>query len=54
WWNLKSRLSSSSEVADLVITNAVIYTSDSSLPFAQAMAIRHGRIIRIGTHSSVQ
>ncbi|KAI3844212.1 hypothetical protein MKX03_032283 [Papaver bracteatum] len=54
WWSLKSRLSSSLEVADLVVTNAVIYTSDSSLPFAQAMAIRHGRIIRIGTHSSVQ
>ncbi|RZC82740.1 hypothetical protein C5167_045527 [Papaver somniferum] len=54
WWSLKSRLSSSLEVADLVVTNAVIYTSDFSLPFAQAMAIRNGRLIRIGTHSSVQ
>ncbi|OVA15098.1 Imidazolonepropionase [Macleaya cordata] len=50
WWSLKSSL----EVADLVVTNAIIYTSDSSLPFAEAMAIRDGRIIRIGNHSSVQ
>ncbi|KAF8398253.1 hypothetical protein HHK36_017180 [Tetracentron sinense] len=40
-------------MADLVVTNAVIYTSDSSLPFAEAMAVRDGRIIRVGNYSSV-
>ncbi|XP_057976447.1 protein LONG AFTER FAR-RED 3 isoform X2 [Malania oleifera] len=46
--------SSSSEVADLVVTNALIYTSDPSLPFADSMAIRRGRILRVGNHSSIQ
>lgn len=41
-------------MADLVVTNAFIYTSDSSLPFAQAMAVRKGRILRIGSSSSLQ
>ncbi|KAL5720054.1 Protein LONG AFTER FAR-RED 3 [Ranunculus cassubicifolius] len=39
---------------DLVITNAIIYTSDVSLPFAESMAIRDGRILRIGNYSYVQ
>ncbi|XXG41446.1 hypothetical protein AAC387_Pa01g1897 [Persea americana] len=48
--------SSSSErtVADLVVTDAFIYTSDSSVPFAQAMAIGNGRILRVGNASSIQ
>ncbi|XP_058079669.1 protein LONG AFTER FAR-RED 3 [Magnolia sinica] len=41
-------------VADLVVTNAVIYTSDSSHPFAQAMAVRSGRILHVGNQSSVR
>ncbi|KAL5994643.1 hypothetical protein ACLOJK_024696 [Asimina triloba] len=45
---------SSDAVADLVVTNGIIYTADSSLPFAEAMAIRSGRIIRVGNRSSVQ
>ncbi|XP_010269387.1 PREDICTED: uncharacterized protein LOC104606051 isoform X2 [Nelumbo nucifera] len=49
WWTLKSSI-----VADLVVTNAVIYTSDSSLPYAEAMAVRNGRILRVGNYSSVQ
>ncbi|XP_042514955.1 protein LONG AFTER FAR-RED 3 isoform X1 [Macadamia integrifolia] len=50
WWStLKSPL-----VADLVVKNGTIYTSDSSLPFAEAMAIRHGKILRVGSYSSLQ
>ncbi|KAJ9565611.1 hypothetical protein OSB04_001577, partial [Centaurea solstitialis] len=40
--------------ADLLVRNGTIYTSDSSLPFADSMAIRDGRIIRIGNYSFVQ
>lgn len=42
------------EVADLVVTNAFIYTADQSLPYADCMAIRHGQIIAIGNYSSVR
>ncbi|KAL3516372.1 hypothetical protein ACH5RR_023274 [Cinchona calisaya] len=41
-------------VADLIVTNGTIFTSDDSLPFAQSMAIRNGRIIRLGNYSSIQ
>ncbi|PIA48130.1 hypothetical protein AQUCO_01400604v1 [Aquilegia coerulea] len=50
WLNLKSSI----KIADLVVTNAFIYTSDSSFPFAESMAIRDGRILRVGNHSSFQ
>uniref|UniRef100_A0A5B7BBP1 Amidohydrolase 3 domain-containing protein n=1 Tax=Davidia involucrata TaxID=16924 RepID=A0A5B7BBP1_DAVIN len=46
--------SSPSVVADLLVTNGIIYTSDASLPFADSMAVRNGRILRIGNYSSVQ
>ena len=32
----------------------MIYTSDKSLPFADSMAIRNGRILRLGNSSFVQ
>ncbi|XP_076960349.1 protein LONG AFTER FAR-RED 3-like [Bidens hawaiensis] len=42
-------------VADVLVTNGTIYTSDSSLLlFADSMAIRDGRILRIGNYSYVQ
>ncbi|KAF9591655.1 hypothetical protein IFM89_005236 [Coptis chinensis] len=44
----------SPKYADLVVTNTLIYTSDSSLPLAEAMAIRNGRIFRVGNNSAVQ
>lgn len=34
--------------------NATIYTSDASLPFAEAMAVRDGRILGIGNYSTIQ
>lgn len=55
-WNLRgpSSSSSSSLVADLFVTNGFIYTSDSSLPVADSMAIRAGRVLRVGNYSSLQ
>ncbi|KAL2478216.1 Amidohydrolase family [Forsythia ovata] len=41
-------------LADLLVTNGTIYTSNVTLPFADAMAIRNGRIFRIGNYSSMQ
>ncbi|XP_016754186.2 protein LONG AFTER FAR-RED 3 isoform X2 [Gossypium hirsutum] len=40
--------------ADLIVKNGVIFTSDPSFPFANSMAIRDGRILRIGNYSSLQ
>ncbi|KAK9283232.1 hypothetical protein L1049_011468 [Liquidambar formosana] len=56
WLNLKlpPSWSSSSTVADLLVRNAIIYTSDASLPFADSMAVRNGRIVGVGNYSSVK
>ncbi|XP_004307112.1 PREDICTED: uncharacterized protein LOC101307247 [Fragaria vesca subsp. vesca] len=43
-----------SPAADLVVKNAKIYTVDDSLPLADSMAVRSGRVLRIGTYSSIQ
>lgn len=51
---LNTKFSSSSPVADLLVKNAIIYTSDDSLPFADSMAVRNGRILGIGSYSSVK
>ncbi|CAL1394150.1 unnamed protein product [Linum trigynum] len=53
------RLSSSKSAnqvpfAELVLKNGVIFTSDSSLPFADSMAVRNGRILGVGNYSSLQ
>ncbi|PIN21975.1 N-substituted formamide deformylase [Handroanthus impetiginosus] len=42
------------DVADLVVTNETIYTSDAAFPFADSMAVRGGRILRVGKYSSMQ
>ncbi|XP_057496079.1 protein LONG AFTER FAR-RED 3 isoform X2 [Actinidia eriantha] len=52
--NLRGPWSPSSLVADLVVSNGIIYTSDASLPFADSMAVRGGRVLRVGNYSSVQ
>lgn len=41
-------------VADLIVRNGVIYTSDESLLFADSMAVGNGRILRVGNYSFVQ
>lgn len=42
------------EEADLIVANGTIFTSDDSLLFADSMAIRKGRVIRVGNYSSLQ
>lgn len=41
------------EFADVVIRDAAVYTLNPAQPWAQAVAIRDGRIIRVGTASEV-
>ncbi|CAL0333595.1 unnamed protein product [Lupinus luteus] len=41
-------------LADFIITNTLIYTSNDSLPFAHSMAVSNGRVLAIGNHSFVQ
>ncbi|KAK9682800.1 hypothetical protein RND81_10G097200 [Saponaria officinalis] len=41
-------------VAELLVTNAVIYTADPSFRFADSMAIGNGRVLGIGNLSSLQ
>ncbi|KAL2898216.1 Protein LONG AFTER FAR-RED 3 [Bienertia sinuspersici] len=43
-----------SEVADLLVKNGFIYTSDPALPFADSMAIKNGRILGLGNYSALQ
>lgn len=40
--------------AELILTNATIYTVDHSRPWAEAVAIRDGNILAIGTSKDVQ
>ncbi|KAJ7005009.1 protein LONG AFTER FAR-RED 3 isoform X1 [Populus alba x Populus x berolinensis] len=49
-----ARLSTKKLAADLIVKNAVIFTSDASLPVADSMAIQNGRILRVGNYSSLQ
>ncbi|KAJ6704835.1 IMIDAZOLONEPROPIONASE [Salix purpurea] len=48
------RLSTKELAADLIVKNAVIFTSDASMPVADSMAIQNGRILRVGNYSSLQ
>jgi predicted amidohydrolase YtcJ len=45
--------SSSGETADLVLTNAYVYTVDAKRTVAEAVAIRNNRIIKVGTQAEV-
>jgi len=38
----------------MILANATIYTADPARPFADAMAVRGGRVLRIGTYESVK
>ncbi|EXB80249.1 Putative amidohydrolase ytcJ [Morus notabilis] len=40
--------------ADLVVRNAIVYTSNDSLPFVDSIAVHHGRILRLGNYSSLK
>ncbi|CAH8337914.1 unnamed protein product [Eruca vesicaria subsp. sativa] len=41
-------------VADLLVSNATIFTSDASLPFDDSMAISNGRILKVGTFTTLK
>jgi predicted amidohydrolase YtcJ len=40
--------------ADLVVTNAKVYTVDSRMPRAEAFAVKDGRFLAVGTSSEMQ
>ncbi|KAK3163027.1 hypothetical protein QOZ80_1BG0096700 [Eleusine coracana subsp. coracana] len=40
--------------ADMILANATIYTADPAHPFANAMAVRAGLVVRVGTYESVK
>ncbi|XP_030488961.2 protein LONG AFTER FAR-RED 3 [Cannabis sativa] len=40
--------------ADFILTNALIFTSDDTIPFADSMAIRRGTLLRVGNYSSLK
>src|SRR4051812_41193924 len=44
----------SKPAADLIITNARIWTADKKLPSAQAVAVLGERIVSVGTDAEVQ
>ena len=48
WMSCKEK-----EKADLIITQARIYTAEDSLPLASCMAVAHGRILAVGDEAAV-
>jgi hypothetical protein len=49
-----ARAASAAETADLVLTNAVVHTVDTKRPRAEAVAVRAGRIVAVGTTAELQ
>ena len=47
-------LAAAAQPADLIVTNAKIYTVDSAKPWAQALAVRGDRIVAVGTPQAMQ
>lgn len=54
WSTLTSLIPPVRVVADLLVTNGTIFTSDKSLPFADSMAIRNGRILKVGSFTTLK
>lgn len=54
WSTLKSLKPPVGIVADLLVRNGTIFTSDTSLPFADSMAIRNGRILKVGSFATLK
>ncbi len=46
-------LAAQNQAPDLIVLNAAIYTLDSALPRAQALAIKDGRFILVGSNAEV-
>lgn len=49
----RSTESQSKPAADLIITNAKVWTVDESLPMAQAVAVLGDRIVSVGSNAAV-
>jgi predicted amidohydrolase YtcJ len=47
-------LAAQQQPADLIVTNAYIYTVDENRPLAEAMAIREGRIVFVGSNRGAE
>jgi len=47
-------LAAQQQPADLIVTNAHIYTVDENRPLAEAMAIREGRIVFVGSNRGAE
>ncbi len=41
-------IAAAQQPADLIVTNARIYTVDATRPLAEAMVVREGRIVFVG------
>ncbi|KAL0725567.1 hypothetical protein Bca4012_040166 [Brassica carinata] len=54
WSTLTSLIPPVKIVADLLVTNGTIFTSDKSLPFADSMAIRNGRVLKVGSFTTLK
>ncbi|CAA7060402.1 unnamed protein product [Microthlaspi erraticum] len=54
WSTLTSLIPPVRVVADLLVRNGTIFTSDTTLPFADSMAIRNGRILKVGNFSTLK
>ncbi len=46
--------SAASGEPDLVVVNARVFTSDPALPRAEALAVKNGRFVAVGTTSDVR
>ena len=49
-----SQSTSRSTAADLIFCNGLIYTVDRARPWAQAVAVKDGRIAAIGTNDDIE
>jgi len=49
-----SAMGSSKQAADLVLYNAKVYTVESSKPWAQAVAVKNGKIVYVGDNSKIK
>ena len=49
-----SAVPSLAQVADTIYTNGKIYTVDASQPLAEAMAIKDGRFLAVGSNADVE
>ncbi|CAN8279522.1 unnamed protein product [Cochlearia groenlandica] len=54
WSTLKSHVVPVKIVADLLVSNGTIFTSDPTSPFVDSMAILNGKVLKVGNFSSLK